>query len=64
MLELADFQVVAPLALRELGEHGLGIDAAHQFADVLALPHLSAVRGQPAQVPQGDEKVVRQSQAP
>jgi hypothetical protein len=40
----------------------LRVDAAHQLADVLALPYLRAMGRQAAQVPQGHKKGVRQAQ--
>ena len=62
LLEMPNFQIVALLALGQLGKHRLRVDVAHQLADILPLPDLGSVRGQPAQVAQCDEQVFRQVQ--
>ena len=61
-LEMPNLEIMALLALGQLGEHRLRVDIAHQFADILALPDLRSVRGQTAQITQCNEKIVRQVQ--
>src|SRR3984885_8698060 len=56
LLEMANFQIMALLALGHLGEHRFRIDVAHQFADVLPLTDLGAVRGQAAQAAQRNKQ--------
>ena len=62
LLKMANFHIVALFTLGKFREHWLRVDATHQFADILSLPYLGAMRGQAAQVPKGHEKAVRQAQ--
>ena len=59
---MANFQIMTLLALGKLGEHRLRIDVAHQLADILPLTDLRPVGGQPPQVAQRDEQIIRQAQ--